>query len=78
MSASTIAVPTSAIGVHPSSSERSRGSPVGEPERLTQMRAVLPTTTPGLVVIKPLRDCPSGAVQRAWSKTVSSCPEDSL
>ena len=53
MNASTSAVPTSAIGVHPSSSERPRGAPVGEPERLTQMRAVLPTATPWPVAIKP-------------------------
>ena len=74
MNASAIAAPTSAIGVHPSSSERPRGAPVGEPERVTQMRAVLPTASPGLVAIKPLRGCPSGAVQRPRIKTVSSSP----
>jgi len=78
MNASTIAVPTSAMEVHPSSSERPRGAPVGEPERLTQMRAVLPTATPRLVAIKPLRGFPSGAVQCPCSKTVSSWPGDSL
>src|ERR1700757_589043 len=74
MSTSASAVPTSAIGIHPSSSARSRGAPVGEPDRLTQMLVVLPTVTPGLIAIQPLRGCPSGAVQLAHLQVTPSAP----
>ena len=49
--------------------------PVGEPERVTQMRAVLPTLAAGLTGIKPLRGCPSGAVQRPCDQTRICGPE---